>query len=135
MNTVETCFKKLTGVFGDYSEQQFVDCGYGQNGANGCNGASPHAYAKWAGDRNDGLAHESSYPYLNTKPNLYCPKNLPAILATPSIMLSQLSAMALMVVNRTGLSRTAGAPAGETTATSSWPVAVVCVVLVVRSLL
>jgi len=77
MNTVETCFKKLTGVFGDYSEQQFVDCGYGQNGANGCNGASPHAYAKWAGDRNDGLAHESSYPYLNTKPNLYCPSNLP----------------------------------------------------------
>jgi len=77
MNTVETCFKKLTGVFGDYSEQQMVDCGYRQNGANGCNGASPHAYAKWAGDRNDGLAHESSYPYLNTKPRLTCPSNLP----------------------------------------------------------
>jgi len=77
MNTVETCFKKLTGVFGDYAEQQFVDCAYGQNGANGCNGAYPHAYAKWAGDRNAGLAHESSYPYLNTKPRLSCPANLP----------------------------------------------------------
>jgi len=77
MNTVETCFKKLNGVFGDYSEQQMVDCGYGINGAHGCNGASPHAYAKWAGDRNDGLASEAAYPYLNTRPNLYCPSNLP----------------------------------------------------------
>ena len=39
MALVETCFKKVTGKFGDYSEQQFVDCGYGQYGANGCNGA------------------------------------------------------------------------------------------------
>jgi len=77
MASVETCYKKLTGVFGDYSEQQMVDCGYGQNGAKGCNGASPHAYAKWAGDRNDGLAHESSYPYLNKNPKLTCPANLP----------------------------------------------------------
>merc|ERR1712054_39835 len=66
MATVETCYKKLTGVFGDYSEQQFVDCGYKQNGADGCDGAPFYAYAKWAGDRNDGLAHESSYSYLNT---------------------------------------------------------------------
>lgn len=28
MALVETCFKKVTGVFGDYAEQQFVDCGY-----------------------------------------------------------------------------------------------------------
>jgi len=77
MATVETCYKKLTGVFGDYSEQQLVDCGYGQNGANGCEGALAHSYAKWAGDRNDGLAHESQYPYLNTRPNLDCPANLP----------------------------------------------------------
>ena len=46
MALVETCFKKVTGKFGDYSEQQFVDCGYGQYGANGCNGAAPHAYVK-----------------------------------------------------------------------------------------
>merc|ERR1712110_1189706 len=28
MAAIETCFKKATGVFGDYSEQQLVDCGY-----------------------------------------------------------------------------------------------------------
>ena len=46
MAAIEVCFKKLTGSAGDYSEQQFVDCGYGQYGANGCNGAAPHAYVK-----------------------------------------------------------------------------------------
>jgi len=77
MATIETCFKKVTNVFGDYSEQQLVDCGYRQNWANGCHGAPPHAYAKWAGDNEIELAHESQYPYLNTSPNLECPANLP----------------------------------------------------------
>jgi hypothetical protein len=44
---IKTCFKKKTGVFGDYSEQQLVDCGYGGYG-NGCNGAPLNAYFKWA---------------------------------------------------------------------------------------
>merc|ERR1712123_76108 len=35
---VETCFKKITGVFGDYSEQELVDCGYRKNYANGSYG-------------------------------------------------------------------------------------------------
>ena len=35
MAAIEVCFKKLTGTAGDYSEQQLVDCGYQQNGANG----------------------------------------------------------------------------------------------------
>ena len=35
MAAIEVCFKKLTGSAGDYSEQQLVDCGYKQNGANG----------------------------------------------------------------------------------------------------
>ena len=48
MATIETCFKKKTGVFGDYSEQQMVDCGYDGESGNGCNGAAPHAYIKWA---------------------------------------------------------------------------------------
>ena len=43
MAAIETCFKKKTGVFGDYSEQQLVDCGYGGYG-NGCNGTPPNAY-------------------------------------------------------------------------------------------
>ena len=30
---------QLVGVFGDYSEQQLVDCGYGYEGANACRGA------------------------------------------------------------------------------------------------
>jgi len=77
MALVETCFKKVTGVFGDYSEQQFVDCGYGQNGASGCNGAAPHAYVKWAKDNAAmGLFHESTYPYKNTAPTYTCPSNV-----------------------------------------------------------
>jgi len=78
MALVETCFKKVTGVFGDYSEQQLVDCGFGKNGANGCNGAPSHAYVKWVADSKTELTHESLYTYLNTKPKLTCPANLKA---------------------------------------------------------
>merc|ERR1719233_1986187 len=78
MAMVETCFKKVTGVFGDYSEQQFVDCGYGQYGANGCNGAPVFSYVKWAAKSGKSLTHESTYPYLNTNPKLTCPANLKA---------------------------------------------------------
>merc|ERR1711988_671808 len=74
MATVETCFRRVTGVFGDYAEQQMVDCGYKKNGANGCNGAPPHAYIKYWGDNKLTLAHESQYPYLNDQPKLYCPR-------------------------------------------------------------
>merc|ERR1712154_440935 len=59
MAAIEVCFKKLTGSAGDYSEQQLVDCGYQQNGANGCNGA-------W------------TYSYLNKEPKLTCPSGLAA---------------------------------------------------------
>jgi len=76
MAMIETCFKKITGVFGDYSEQQLVDCGFGKNGADGCDGAYTYSYVKWAADSQQGLVHESQYPYLNKKPNLSCPKNL-----------------------------------------------------------
>ena len=31
----------------DISEQYLVDCGFGKNGANGCNGAQPGSYAKF----------------------------------------------------------------------------------------
>merc|ERR1719266_2471713 len=78
MAMVETCFKKVTGVFGDYSEQQFVDCGYGKYGANGCNGAPVFSYVKWAAKSGESLTHESTYPYLNTNPKLTCPANLKA---------------------------------------------------------
>jgi len=74
---VETCFKKVSGVFGDYSEQELVDCGFRQNNANGCHGAPAHAYLKWAADIKLKLAHESQYPYKNTSPRLYCPNPMP----------------------------------------------------------
>ena len=87
MALVETCFKKVTGVFGDYSEQQFVDCGYGQNGADGCDGAAPHAYVKWAKDNAAmGLFHESTYPYKNTAPTYQCPSGLTWVEQDESVM-------------------------------------------------
>ena len=58
MAAIETCFHKITGVFGDYSEQQMVDCGYDGDTANGCNGASPHAYIKWAAESKPDLTAE-----------------------------------------------------------------------------
>merc|ERR1712210_368788 len=68
-----TCFKKATGVFGDYSEQQLVDCGYQKNGANGCNGAYTYSYIKTIADEGLDLTAEATYPYKNTDPALTCP--------------------------------------------------------------
>ena len=46
---IETCFakagSKLSGL--DLSEQQLVDCNYGQNGAKGCHGAGLTTYGKF----------------------------------------------------------------------------------------
>ena len=78
MGAVEVCIKKATGAIGDYSEQQFVDCGYDNENAFGCDGAAPHAYLKWASDNKVDLAHESQYPYLAEKSKLVCPANLPS---------------------------------------------------------
>jgi len=61
---VETCFAKagtkLSGL--DLSEQQLVDCNYG-NDANGCNGAGLATYAKYYIGKTDKINHENSYPY------------------------------------------------------------------------
>jgi len=75
--TIETCFKKLTGVFGDYSEQELVDCGYRKHHANGCNGAQCYSYTKWIIENKRELMHESDYPYLNTNPKYRCPRTKP----------------------------------------------------------
>eukprot|EP00091_Calanus_sinicus_P019505 TRINITY_DN4921_c0_g1_i1.p1 TRINITY_DN4921_c0_g1~~TRINITY_DN4921_c0_g1_i1.p1 ORF type:complete len:544 (-),score=125.89 TRINITY_DN4921_c0_g1_i1:96-1598(-) len=77
MATVETCFKKITGVFGDYSEQELLDCGYGQNEAWMCDGAQLYSYAKWVVDNQRELTHEYDYPYLNTAPKFTCPRSNP----------------------------------------------------------
>ncbi len=43
---VETCFKKITGSFGNYSEHQLLNCGYDFENAHahGCRGAALHSY-------------------------------------------------------------------------------------------
>jgi len=71
---IETCFAKLTGHLDDYAEQQLIDCAYGNYGAKACDGAYVTSYLDWTLENDGGLAHESIYPYLNTKPNLVCPK-------------------------------------------------------------
>ena len=64
---VETCFKKLTGNFGDYSEQQMVDCGYDGKLAWGCLGAATHAYTKWIVGDSIKSATETQYPYVGRR--------------------------------------------------------------------
>merc|ERR1712013_598389 len=56
-----------------YSEQQLVDCGFQQNGANGCNGAYTYSYIKTLADSGLDLTAEATYPYKNTNPALTCP--------------------------------------------------------------
>ena len=63
MALVETCFKNKVGVFGDYSEQQLLDCAYGAPGVFGCRGATDSGYASWLASNKPRLASEASYPY------------------------------------------------------------------------
>ena len=92
MALVETCFSRLTGEFGDYSEQQLIDCGYGQNGGAGCDGAPPHAYVQWAAENVDlGLLQESDYPYSNTQPTYTCPADLGESLRVSTVQLGLLT--------------------------------------------
>merc|ERR1719341_1658752 len=72
---IEVCFKKLTGVFGDYSEQQLLDCGFGKNHADGCDGADMQSYLKTIRDEQLDLTHESYFPYQGNVTT--CPANLP----------------------------------------------------------
>ena len=80
MSVIETCFRKVTGVFGDYSEKQLMDCAYGQDGAGGCKGAWSVSYVRWA-NTTEGRAlsflSEADYPYgKNGKPIRTCPTSL-----------------------------------------------------------
>ena len=60
------CFAKVLGKKTDVSEQNFLDCGYRQNDAGGCNGAQLYSYGKTWVDKKLSLAHEAQYPYKNT---------------------------------------------------------------------
>jgi len=76
MAAVEFCFRNLTGKFGDYSEQELIDCGYGHFGADGCHDAQLYSYLNWM-IRNDYLpASEEQYRYSYNKPSLQCPRGL-----------------------------------------------------------
>merc|ERR1712127_129006 len=66
MAVIEICFAKTAGVLADYSEQQLLDCGYGQNDASGCDGAQLYSYAKTVADSSMSLTAEATYPYANT---------------------------------------------------------------------
>ena len=77
MACIEVCFMKASGTLGDYSEQELVDCGYRHKGANACQGAPAQAYLDWAESSKKNIVTEQTYPYLNTRPKLQCPANLP----------------------------------------------------------
>lgn len=49
----------------DLSEQQVLDCAYGTEGANGCNGAYPHVYQQWVADNGGTFNLEADYPYTS----------------------------------------------------------------------
>ena len=77
MGAIETCFARLTGVQGDYAEQQLVDCGYRQEGAIGCSGAPIQSYMTWASEVGLEFSHESQYPYVAENSTYNCPDDLP----------------------------------------------------------
>ena len=78
MALIETCFKKKAGIFGDYSEQQLLDCGYeGKYGASGCRGAMPWIYAKMVAEEKMMLAGEIDYPYEQKVTRTKCPRRRP----------------------------------------------------------
>jgi len=72
---LEVCYKKLLGVGGDYSEQQLVDCAYGHEGAEGCNGAGTSSYIDWYVKKKAKASGEHQYKYKGTKGT--CPKTMP----------------------------------------------------------
>jgi hypothetical protein len=76
MGAIETCFRRITGKFGDYSEQELIDCGFGHKGANGCHDAELDSYISWMLENDVDPTGEDQYPYLYTKPKLTCPDDV-----------------------------------------------------------
>ena len=63
MALVETCFKKIVGKFGDYSEQHLLDCADRSDGGDNCKGSSAFHYIKWLNSTRPKMASEADYPY------------------------------------------------------------------------
>ena len=60
---IETCMKRVSKEFGDYSEQHVMDCGYDGLRNKGCEGAPLDGYLKWISEKNPKFASEKDYPY------------------------------------------------------------------------
>jgi len=56
----------------DVSDQHLVDCGKEKGYAGGCNGAAPHAYARFYNNEGKEMVHESTYPYVMKENNFKC---------------------------------------------------------------
>jgi Papain family cysteine protease len=68
---------KITGQFGNYSEQQFLDCAYDHLGANACLGAPLYAYLNWTAEGKKQLANGKQYPYKGDDSPFDCPDPRP----------------------------------------------------------
>ena len=76
-SVLETCNKITTGQFGNYSEQQFLDCAYGYLDADACQGAQLYAYLDWAYQNKTQLANGKQYPYKGEDSPFDCPSPMP----------------------------------------------------------
>jgi C1A family cysteine protease len=70
---VETCYRKLRGRFATFSDQQYLDCAFGYEGANGCNGAPLHSYLQWS-EVKQRLADGTKYPYTGRQGTCRAPQ-------------------------------------------------------------
>jgi len=74
----------------DLSEQYLLDCAYGSNDANGCNGAGLDSYPDYMANTAGGtVPHENSYGYAGTSPTLTCPSESDAPKWNPGYKVSE----------------------------------------------
>lgn len=81
----EVCMAKAGRRSLDISEQQALDCGYGQDGAAGCQGASCQSYANWMKNHMSSggkLSSENQYPYQASNTNNQCQQRQTTSLGT-----------------------------------------------------
>jgi hypothetical protein len=75
---METCFKKLTGKSYNVSAQQFLDCGFGFEDADGCTGSPLQSYMNWGIENHKKPSSEKQYPYKGVGSPYDCADPLPA---------------------------------------------------------
>lgn len=74
----ETCYKKLMAKQAIFSEQWLLDCGYGYEGSNACNGAPLHAYATFSASKKK-IVSGTKYPYRAALGS--CPASVTSLIA------------------------------------------------------